>query len=76
VARGADIYLRLNQERLSHWIKLGAQASARVKQLQELFAKTGEITGIALAVSRANRKPKHKKQTAVAAPENNAGEAA
>jgi small subunit ribosomal protein S16 len=58
VAKGADIYLRLNQERLNHWLAQGAQASARVQQLIQQFAKTGEITGAVFTASRPVRKPK------------------
>jgi small subunit ribosomal protein S16 len=72
VARGADIYLRLNQERIAHWLKLGAQASDRVVQLVEQFAKTGEITGAVYTATRPVRKLKEPVAEAAA----NASEAA
>lgn len=66
VARGADIYLRLNQERIKHWLGQGAQPSVRVTQLIKRFAKTGEITGAVFIANRPARKHKPVAAKAVA----------
>ncbi len=39
VARGQAVRIELNQERIDHWVKLGAQPSDRVKRLIKDFAK-------------------------------------
>ncbi|MBL4794087.1 MAG: 30S ribosomal protein S16 [Pseudomonadales bacterium] len=39
VARGSEERLRLNEERIQHWIALGAQTSDRVKQLLKTAKK-------------------------------------
>ncbi|MBL4794314.1 MAG: 30S ribosomal protein S16 [Pseudomonadales bacterium] len=39
VARGSEERLRLNEERIQHWIALGAQTSDRVKQLLKAAKK-------------------------------------
>ena len=58
VASGADTYLRLNSERVQHWVSKGAQATARVKDLIKEFAKLGEMSGAAYAVQAAPRNAK------------------
>ena len=39
VARGQEESLRLDQERVSHWVSQGAQLTDRVKQLVKAAAK-------------------------------------
>ncbi|MCF6209468.1 MAG: 30S ribosomal protein S16 [Gammaproteobacteria bacterium] len=39
VARGAEEVLRLDRERVEHWLSLGAKASDRVNQLLKQSAK-------------------------------------
>lgn len=39
IARGGEIRLRLEEERLSHWLANGAQTSDRVKTLIREFRK-------------------------------------
>lgn len=45
IAQGPEIYLRLEQERVNHWLGQGAQPSDRVADLIKEFAKTGQRTG-------------------------------
>lgn len=42
VARGQSTRIALNQERIDHWVKLGAQPSDRVKSIMKSFTK-GDI---------------------------------
>lgn len=58
VARGADIHLKLNLERINHWLACGAQPSERVKQLIALFGEKGELTGVDRVARLAPRKRK------------------
>jgi small subunit ribosomal protein S16 len=39
VARGKDIRLKLDLDRVDHWLKIGAQASDRVRQLVSSYRK-------------------------------------
>ncbi len=39
VARGKDIRLKLDLDRIDHWIKVGAQQSDRVRQLVGSYRK-------------------------------------
>jgi small subunit ribosomal protein S16 len=39
VARGKEVRLKLDLERIEHWRRTGAQASSRVQQLVEQYRK-------------------------------------
>ena len=39
VARGGDEAMRIDLERLDHWVRQGAQLSGRVKQLVKTYKK-------------------------------------
>lgn len=41
-ARGAEERLRIDLERLDHWVRTGAQPSSRVQKLARLYRKAGE----------------------------------
>ena len=40
VARGQEVRLSVNEERVNHWLSVGAQTSERVAQLLKEHAKT------------------------------------
>lgn len=44
IARGQEERLRLDAQRLEHWVGLGAQLSDRVAQLSKQAAKTSKTT--------------------------------
>jgi small subunit ribosomal protein S16 len=39
VARGKEVKLKLELDRIDHWVKLGAQQSDRVRQLVSVYRK-------------------------------------
>ena len=39
VARGKEVKLKLELDRIEHWLKLGAQQSDRVRQLVSVYRK-------------------------------------
>lgn len=45
VARGQEVYLHLNQERINYWVGQGAQPSERVEKLIKDYSQMGEKTG-------------------------------
>lgn len=45
IAQGPEVYLRIDQERVSYWTGQGAQPTERVRDLIEEFTQIGERTG-------------------------------
>lgn len=45
IAQGPEVYLRIDQERVSYWTGQGAQPTERVRDLIQEFTKIGERTG-------------------------------
>ena len=53
VARGKDVRLKLDLERIDHWRRVGAQESARVRQLVENYRKEAGTPAAAGAAAAA-----------------------
>lgn len=45
IARGNEIALHIETDRVEHWLAQGAKASERVEALVKSYKKNGEITG-------------------------------
>lgn len=46
IAKGAEVRLKLEMERIEYWLGVGAQTSDRVANLLKEFSKHGSRTGI------------------------------
>lgn len=68
IAKGGEVKLHLESERLEHWLSKGAQPSDRVAALIKLSKKTPEELA-AIATKKANRKAAKKAKAAEAATE-------
>lgn len=64
IAKGPEIYLRINNERIGYWLSQGAQPSERVRDLMQEFARTGERTGAEFATQTTRRDVKKAKAKA------------
>ena len=51
IARGGEVRLQLNQERLSYWLSQGAQTSDRVASLIKENRKTQAATAVTAATA-------------------------
>ena len=71
IARGQEMPLMIEQERVDHWVSVGAQPSDRVQALIKQFAKQGAITAAELAAKQPP-KPKKAKASASAQPQKEA----
>jgi small subunit ribosomal protein S16 len=49
VARGKEVKLKLDLDRIDHWLKLGAQQSDRVRTLVKDYRKAAATTAAAAA---------------------------
>ena len=67
IARGQELPLLVEQERIEYWLSVGAQPSDRVQTLIKQFAKQGAITAVELAAKQP-AKPKKAKASASAQP--------
>jgi small subunit ribosomal protein S16 len=49
VARGKEVKLKLELDRIDHWVKLGAQQSDRVRTLVKEYRKAAVVPEVAAA---------------------------
>lgn len=64
VARGNEIRLRVNEERINEWTSKGAQLSHRVDQLIKELGKSGQMVDDEKVLTAREKKPKQKKKPA------------
>ncbi|MFN3234267.1 MAG: 30S ribosomal protein S16 [Gammaproteobacteria bacterium] len=76
IAAGADVRLKINLERINHWINNGAQPSERVASLVKEFQKFGERSGVEFNEARPKKLSKRAKANAAKAAEEAAAAAA